>query len=283
MKLLSFKLIVLISVSLMIFAGAAHSEKKEELCRATSESISAAMKSQFAGWFIAYNNGADSYGVHTVPLCARIHPFDVSQANLSDHVPSFCEEDAHGFYDWLCFFDTTYSLQNNWSYHVTRGEVAEAKENTVMNLWIGGPFIAPPSDVSDFVFNSGSYPDEEPTTKLEPECGPIKKFNGGIVYNSSVPGLPEQFQIERSNTFTYNCGIIFDQFELTPGFWTFRLQICSDIPIRPGAPTKNSSLGGNDGWDNVRAETETTCWWDRSMVIEIKPLQDSPEQCCGCQ
>ena len=250
-------------------------------CHATKENIAAAMRSQFEGWFVAYNRGADSFGVNTVPLCGRIHPFDVSQANLLDSVPTFCEEDAHGFYDWLCFFDTTYSLQNNWPNRVTHQEVMEAKAATQLTMWIGGPFASPPADVTDFVFNSGAYL-EEPTLQLTPGCGPIKKFNGGIVFNASVPGLPEQFQIEKDRAFTFNCGTIFDQFELTPGYWTFRLQICSFIPVRPGAPTKNSSLGGNDGWDNVRAETENVCWWDRSMVIEIKGHEDHPDFCCTC-
>lgn len=250
-------------------------------CHATSQSVATAMRSQFQGWFIAYNRGAESFGVNTVPLCGRIHPFDVSQANLLDAIPSFCEEDAHGFYDWLCFFDTAYSLKNNWPDKVTHGEVADSKAATQLSMWIGGPFSSPPTDVSDFVFNAAAYP-EFPTASLDSICGPIKKFNGGIVYNASVPGLPEQFQIERNHAFTYNCGTIFAPFELTPGYWTFTLQICSDMPIRPGAPTRDSSLGGNDGWDNVRAQTQQACWWERSMVIEIKSHGEGPDFCCAC-
>ena len=269
-------------VSTVILATPAFAQKDPALCSATKQSIAAAMRAQFEGWFVAYNRGADSYGVNTVPLCARIHPFDVSEANRSGYVPSFCADDAHAFYDWLCFFDTAYSLQNNWPVRVTHQEVRQAKDATEMHMWIGGPFTSRPSDVQDFVFNAAAY-SEQANSPLSPVCGPIKKFNGGIVYNASVPGLPEQFQIERDQAFTYNCGAIFDKNELSPGFWTFRLQICSAIPIRPGAPTKNSSLGGNDGWDNVRAETEKDCWWDRSMVIEIKPRQENPDFCCNCE
>jgi len=275
--------LVLLLASVCLCALPSVSAREEPpMCSATEQSVEAAMRAQFEGWFVAYNRGADSYGVNTVPLCARIHPFDVSEANRSGYVPSFCADDAHGFYDWLCFFDTAYSLENTWPDRVTRQEVAQAKDATTMNMWIGGPFPTPPSDVEDFVFNPSAYP-QQASTALSPVCGPIKKFNGGIVYNASVPGLPEQFQIERDRAFTYNCGAVFDQNELTPGFWTFRLQICSSAPIRPGAPTKNSSLGGNDGWDNVRAETESVCWWDRSMVIEIKSRQDNPDQCCNCE
>jgi len=252
-------------------------------CHATPEGVAAAMRSQFEGWFVAYNRGADSYGINTLPLCSRIHPYDVSEANRRGDVPSFCAQDAHGFYDWLCYFDTAYSLDNNWPERVTHEEVKTAKSVTEVSLWIGGPFAGPPPDVEDFVLNPGAYPDWEATTPLPTSCGPIKKFNGGIVYNATVPGLPEQFQIEKAHAFTYNCGAIFDQFELETGsFYSFRLQICSDIPVRPGAPTKDSSLGGNDGWDNVRVETEEECWWDRSMIIEIVDRDDGPDFCCTC-
>ncbi|MHC4089775.1 MAG: hypothetical protein ACYSVY_05775 [Planctomycetota bacterium] len=248
---------------------------------ATYENLLAAMQSQFTGLFTADNRGADgdhaANGISTpgIPGCARIHPLDASDSNLAGDIPSFCEEDAHAFYDWLCFFDTTHSLANTWPERVTRREAGDAKSVTGVRMWLGGPFVDPPADVAGFVLNPEGYPAHEPTEELEVWSGALRKFNGGIV----LQHFPELYQALFDHAFTYPNGVIFDQLELeSPYYYTLRLRICSSSPIRPGSPTKGSSLGG---WVDVRAETEQTCWWDRTMVIQAKKHTESPDLCCG--
>jgi hypothetical protein len=266
--------------SLMLFSHRAKAQSDGTDGHATYENLMAAMQSQFTGLFTADNRGSDGdhsangKGMPRVPNCARIHPLDTSDVNLNAEVPTFCEEDAHAFYDWLCFFDTTYSLDNTWTERVTHQEAGQAKSVTRIRMWIGGPFVDPPADVADFVFNRDGYPAHEPTVELAVWSGAIRKFNGGIV----LQDFPELYQALFDHAFTYPNGVIFDQVELeAPYNYTLRLQICSSSPIRPGSPTKDSSLGG---WADVRAETEQECWWDRAMVIQVEEHKNGPEFCC---
>jgi hypothetical protein len=248
---------------------------------ATYENLLAAMQSQFTGLFTADSRGSDGEhaasgnGMPRVPGCARIHPLDTSDANLAGEVPTFCEEDAHGFYDWLCFFDTTYSLANTWPERVTRQEAGDAKSVTDVRMWIGGPFIEPPADVADFVVNPEDHPAHLPDEELAIWSGAIRKFNGGII----LQDFSELYQALFDHAFTYPNGVIFDQLEfVAPYYYTLRLRICSASPIRPGSPTKNSSFGG---WADARAETEQECWWDRAMVFQATEHAAGPDRCCA--
>lgn len=247
---------------------------------ATYEALWATMQAQFPGFFVAQSSGndGDQSGRAGISACARIHPFEVSEENLGGGIPRLCRDNAWGFYDWLCYFDTTYSISQGRP-RVTPEEVRTAKKVTTVTIKRAGPFLTPPADVADFVFNRSGYPDHEPSEQLTVWSGSIRKFNGGVVLEDI--GDPF-FEIQRQHAFTYPNGVIFDQRSLEPGFHTLRLQICSSQPVRPGSPTKDSSTGPVDGWANVRVATDEECWWDRAMVIEIVAHEYAPaEGHCG--